>query len=172
MDKTLNDILSRASTRNFKDEMVSDEEIDLVVKAGLKAPSAKNTQDNIIIVIKDKETRDKVSKINASILGMDRDPFYGAPVIIICAYNKNCPNGIYDSSLVLGNMMNACQALGLGSCWIHRARQEFEMEEFKEILNKLNLENEYTGVGHLAVGYIDGEEASPKDIKPNRVFTI
>lgn len=165
-------LLERASTRNFKSEMVSDEEIREVVQAGLKAPSAKNTQDNIIIVIKDKETRDKISRINASIMNSTNDPFYGAPVIIIAAYNKECMNGVYDSSLVLGNMMNACEALGLGSCWIHRARQEFEMEEFNEILKPLGLDNKYIGVGHLAIGYINGEKAKPKDIKDNRVYYI
>ena len=172
MNESLNTLLNRASSRSYKKEMVSDELIEEVVKAGLKAPSAKNTQDNIIIVIKDKEVRDKISKINASILNSSGDPFYGAPVIIICAYNKNCPNGVYDSSLVLGNMMNAAEALGLGSCWIHRCRQEFELDEFKELLKPLGLTDEYIGVGNLALGYIEGAHPAPKDIKPNRVYYI
>ena len=172
MNEAYENLITRVSTRNFKPDMVSDEEIDKVVYAGLKAPTAKNTQENVIIVIKDKKVRDEVSRINASIMGMEMDPFYGAPVIIIVAYKKSCANGIYDGSLVLGNMMNAAHALGLGSCWIHRARQEFELPEFQELLRSCGIGEDYIGVGHLALGYVNGELAKVKEIKPNRVINI
>ena len=134
MNETIKNILERRSIRKYKDKEVSEELIDEVLKAGIYAPTGMNRQSPIIIAITNKEIRDKLSKINAKIMGVDTDPFYGAPVVIVVLANKNMPTYIYDGSLVMENMMLAANSLGLGSCWIHRAKEEFETEEGKEIL--------------------------------------
>ena len=107
--------------------------IDKIVEAGLYAPSGMGRQSVIIIAITDKDTRDRLSSLNASIMGSDGDPFYGAPAVLVVLADKTRPTYIYDGSLAMGNMMLAAKALGLGSCWIHRAKEEFESEEGKGV---------------------------------------
>ena len=86
-----------------------------------------------------------------------------------CLVGINCK---YDGALVMGNLLNATHALGLGGIWINRARQEFEMDEFKQILKDLNIEGEWEGIGHCAIGYIDGDIPKPHPIKEGRVYYI
>ena len=169
----LKEIIERRSCRNFDvDRMVEDEKINKVVEAGLLAPSGMNRQDSIIIVIRDKETRDRLVKLNASILSRDSDTFYGAPVILIVA-NKKTPLAKYDGALVMENMMLEATHLGLGNIWIHRAKEEFELEEMKDILESVPINiDEYEGVGHLGLGYSLVDKYPTKEIKPNRVFKI
>ena len=172
--KERNDILKamkeRRSIRGFKPDMPSEELIDDVIEVGLYAASGMGKQSPIIIEVTDKETRDKLSTLNAEIMGKDIDPFYGAPVVLIVLADKNRPTYVYDGSLVMGNMMLAAHSLGLGSCWIHRAKEEFETEEGKQILKGLGIEGEYEGIGHCIVGYpaVDLPEASPRH--ENRVY--
>lgn len=149
-------IISRRSVRSFKPDMPPQEVIDEIISAGTYAASGKNTQSPIIIAVTNKELIAKLSKINARIMGTTNDPFYGAPVILIVLADKTQPNHVYDGSLVMGNLMLAAHALDLGSCWINRAKEEFEMQEGREILEALGIKGEYEGIGHCAVGYIKG----------------
>ncbi len=162
----------RRSVKKFKSEMVPMDDIEKIVNAGLYAASGMGKQSPIIIEVTDKATRDQLSKMNAKILGRDTDPFYNAPVVLVVLADKSVPTHVYDGSLVLGNMMLASHALGLGSCWIHRAKEEFESEEGKKLLEKLGVKGEYEGIGHLVVGYPDvsGLKAVPR--KENRVYKI
>lgn len=116
--------------------------------------------------------RNKLAKMNADIMGADTDPFYGAPCVLIVLADKNRPTAVYDGSLVMENLMLAAHALGLGSCWIHRAKEEFESEEGKEILKSLGIEGEYIGIGHCIIGFADGEPKPQAERKPGRVFKI
>lgn len=158
-NETLNTLETRRSCRKFKPDMVSDEELEAVIRAGTFAPSGKNQQSSIIIAVTNKEMRDQIAEENRKIGGWDEgfDPFYGAPVILIVIADKDANNGsgtyINDGSLVMGNLMNAAASLGLGSVWIHRAKQEFESEFGKSILKKLGIEGNYEGIGHVALGY-------------------
>ena len=162
----------RRSVKKFKSEMVPMDDIEKIVNAGLYAASGMGKQSPIIIEVTDKATRDQLSKMNAKILGRDTDPFYNAPVVLVVLADKSVPTHVYDGSLVLGNMMLASYALGLGSCWIHRAKEEFESEEGRKLLEKLGIEGEWEGIGHLVVGYPDvsGSKAVPR--KENRVYKI
>ena len=159
----------RRSVKKFKSEMVPMDDIEKIVNAGLYAASGMGKQSPIIIEVTDKATRDQLSKMNAKILGRDTDPFYNAPVVLVVLADKSVPTHVYDGSLVLGNMMLASYALGLGSCWIHRAKEEFESEEGRKLLEKLGIEGEWEG---LVVGYPDvsGLKAVPR--KENRVYKI
>ena len=164
----------RRSIRKFRPDMPSKEDIGLIVEAGLYAPSGMNRQATVTLAITDKEKRDALAEANRKIGGWQAgfDPFYGAPVILIVLANKSCPTGIYDGSLVMGNMMNAAYSLGLGSIWIHRAKEEFEQPEYQALLKSLGLDGEWEGIGHCAVGYMDGDLPAPAQRKDGRVFWI
>ena len=174
MNEILKAMRERRSVRKFKSDMPTREQIDQVVESGLYAASGRGEQASISIVITNKELRDKFADVNRQIGGWDEgfDPFYGAPVIIAVLDRVSWPTHGYDGSLVIGNMLLAAHALGLGACWIHRAKQEFEMDEFKTILQKLGVDEEYEGIGHVALGYPDAPIPAPPARKEGRVFYI
>lgn len=169
---TLETIKTRRSTRKYKSDPVPQELLDKIIEAGLYAPSGMGRQATIILAVTDKAMRDKLSAMNAKIMGKDSDPFYGAPAVVVVLAKKDCPTGVYDGSLVMQNLMLAAHELGLGSCWIHRAKEEFELPEGKEILKSLGIDEAYEGIGHCIVGYADGDTPSPAERKENRVFYI
>ncbi len=172
MNETLKVLETRRSCRNFKPDMVEKEKLDAILKAGTYAASGMGRQSAIIIAVTDKEVRDQLSKLNASIMGADMDPFYGAPVILIVLANKDIVTYKYDGSLVMGNLMNAAESLGVNSIWIHRAKEEFESDFGKEILAKLGIEGNYEGIGHCALGYAADEIPAPAARKDNYVYYI
>lgn len=172
MESTINDILTRRSVKKYKSAPVPQEIIDKIINAGLYAANGMGTQSPIIIQVTNKEMRDKLSKMNADVMGANTDPFYGAPAVLVVLADKNRPTAVYDGSLVMGNLMLAAHALGIGSCWIHRAKEEFESEDGKEILKSLGIEGEYVGIGHCILGYADGEPKPAAERKPGRVFKI
>ena len=173
MNEVIKNIKTRRSIRKFKPDMPSKELIDAVIEAGLYAPSGMNRQGAIILAVTNKEMRDKLAADNGRIMGREgSDPFYGAPVILIVLGDKSMPLGRYDGSLVMGNMMLAAHSLGLGSIWIHRAREEFETDEYKALLKKLGVEGEWEGIGHCALGYADCPLPEPAERKPGRVYWV
>lgn len=163
---------TRRSIRKYTKEMPQDEDLDRIVEAGLYAPSARGRQEVKIVVIKNKKVRDDLSKINAEIMGTDKDPFYGAPVVMVVFAKKEFPTYIYDGSLTIGNMLNEAHCLGLGSCWIHRAKETFQTETGKKYLKEWGLEDEYEGIGNVIVGFIDGDVPQPAPRKENRVIIV
>ncbi len=163
---------SRRSIRKFKPDMISKEAIDQIISAGTYAATGMNKQSPIIIAVTNKEVRDRLSKLNAEIMGTTGDPFYGAPVVLIVLADKNRPTRVYDGSLVMGNLMLAAHALGIGSCWIHRAKEEFERPEGKALLESLGIEGEYEGIGHCVLGYADGEYPKASERKGNWAYYI
>lgn len=162
----------RRSCRAYKPERIEEEKLNAIIEAGTYAATGMGKQSPIIIVVENPEVREKLTKMNAAIMGMEIDPFYGAPELLIVLANKAVPTYIYDGSLVLGNMMNAAADLGVGSCWIHRAKEEFESEEGKAILKELGIEGDYEGIGHLILGYPANPagEAAPR--KADYVYKI
>lgn len=176
MNETLKVLESRRSCRKFKSEMISESELDAIIRAGTFAPTGMNTQSPIIIAVTNKELRDKISEENRKIGGWQEgfEPFYGAPVILIVLADKAVSaNYIYDGSLVMGNLMNAAEALGIGSIWIHRAKEEFKSDFGKNILKDLGINGDFEGIGHVALGYkAEGgvKEAAPR--KDNYVYKI
>lgn len=171
MNESIKNILNRRSIRKYKKDSIPDEYINEIVKCGTYAPSGMNRQSSIILVIKDKETRDKLSALNAKIMGANTDPFYGAPVILIVLANKDIPTYIYDGSLVMANMLLAANSLGLGSCWIHRAKEMFETKEGQDLLKSLGIEGNYEGIGNCIIGY-PAETPSAKERKEHYIYQI
>lgn len=172
MNEVIQTIKDRRSCRKYKDTMIPKEDISEIIEAGLYAASGMGRQSTIILAITDKKVRDQLSKMNASIMNSNNDPFYGAPVVLVVLADKNVPTAIYDGSLVMGNLMLAAEAKGIASCWIHRAKEEFESEEGKALLKQLGIKGEYEGVGHCILGYADGEKTKAADRKENRVYWL
>ncbi len=171
MNNTINDIMTRRSIRKYKPEQITREELDIILQAGICAPTGKNRQSPILIAVQNKEVRDLLSRMNAQVLGMDVDPFYGAPTVVVVLAKADSPHAVQDGSLVLGNMMTAAKAIGLGSCWINRAREVFDSAEGKQLLARWGVEGDYIGVGNCILGYPD-EEPVMKPRKPDYIRYI
>lgn len=165
-NEALEVLKNRRSIRKFKSEQISDEELNIVLEAGLLAPSAAGTQTPVIVAVQDPESVKQLASMNAKILNMAQmsNPYYGAPTILLVLAPADAHAPVEDSSLVAGNLMNAAYAVGLGSCWIHRGREMFESEEGKSLLEKWNLPANMTGVATIALGYPDcpKPEAAPR----------
>lgn len=174
MSNVLEKMKTRRSIRKYKPDMVPQELLNQIIEAGVYAASGRNRQDSIIIQVTDRKLRDEIMRMNCEIGGWQEgfDPFYGAPAMLIVLTKKDNPNRVYDGSLVMGNLMLAAHELGIGSCWIHRAKQEFETEWGKKLLKSLGIEEEYEGIGHCALGYVDGEYPKELARKECRVFYI
>lgn len=172
MNEILKCIEERRSVKAYTPDMPKKGDIEAVIKAGIEAASGRNMQSPIVIAITDKATRDRLSAANAAVMGGSGDPFYGAPVVLVVLANKTAHTAVYDGSLTLGNMMLAAHSLGLGSCWVHRAREVFAQDEWREWLTTLGIEGEYEGIGNLILGYPKGDFPAPKERKPNRVFYV
>lgn len=172
MSETLETIKSRRSIRKYKEDSIPEDILNKIIEAGTYAPSGMGKQSTIILAVANKEVRDKLSKINASIMGSTNDPFYGAPVVLVVLADKSVRTHVYDGSLVMENLMLAAHDLGVGSCWIHRAKETFETEEGKELLKSLGIEGEYEGIGNCILGYPDGELPVAKQRKDNFVYYV
>ena len=174
MNEIIKAIKGRRSIRKFKPDMPNKEDLEQIIEAGLYAANGMGKQAVITVAVTKKEIRDRLSAANCKIGGWNEgfDPFYGAPAVLIVLADKNWSNRVYDGSLVMGNMMLAAHSLGLGSIWIHRAKEEFETEEWQKFLSDIGAEGEWEGIGHCAVGYIDGNMPEAAKRKDGRVFWV
>lgn len=173
MNQVIQTLLNRRSCRNYKADMIPEEWISEIAKVGMYAPTSRGLQSPIILAVSNKELRDRLSALNAAYTDEpDSDPFYGAPVVFVVLADKNNGGAVYDGSCVMTNMLHAAHALGLGSCWIHRAKQMFESEEGKQILSELGVHGEYIGIANCIVGYPakTNLEAAPR--KPQYVYFV
>ncbi len=172
MAETLTTLKTRRSCRAYKPELIEEEKLNAILEAGTYAATGMGKQSPIILAVTDRALRDRLSKMNAAVMGVDMDPFYGAPEVVIVLANKEIPTYLYDGSLVMGNMMNAAADLGVASCWIHRAKEEFESEEGKAILKDLGIEGNYEGIGHLILGYAAKPENAPAPRKADYIYRV
>ena len=172
MNEIIRAMEERRSIRSFKPEMPPKEVLQQIVEAGLYAASGKGQQAAIVVAVTNKALRDKLAEENRRIAGAPEgsDPFYGAPAVLVVLGRKDWPTHVYDGSLMMGNLLLAAHALGLGSIWIHRAKEDFEEPEYQQLLKDLGVEGEWEGIGHCAVGYLNGEAPAPAPRKPGRVF--
>lgn len=172
MSDVLETIKSRRSIRKYKSDMVPQDKLEKIIEAGTYAATGMGKQSPIIVAVTNKELRDKLSAMNAKIMGTNTDPFYGAPVVLIVLADKSRPTYLYDGSLVMGNLMLEAEAQGIGSCWIHRAKEEFESEEGKKILKSLGIEGDYEGIGHCVLGFADGPAPKAAPRKDSYVYYV
>lgn len=171
MNETLNNLKTRRSVRKYKDTQVPDELLDAVLEAGLYAPTGSNNQKVVMVAVRDAETVKKLSRMNAAVSGRDVDPFYGAPCAIVVLSDPERRTWVEDGSLVLGNLMNAAHSLGLGSCWINRAREMFDTPEGKELLRSWGLPETLRGIGNCILGYAD-ETPAEKPRADGRIVKV
>ena len=171
MNNTVSDIMNRRSIRKYKPEQISREELDTVLQAGICAPTGMNRQSPLVIAVQNKEVGDRLSRMNAAVLGTDSDPFYGAPTVVVVLADANSPHAVQDGSLVMGNMLNAAKAIGLGSCWVNRAKEVFDSAEGKSLLAQWGVEGDVIGVANCILGYPD-ENPAIKPRKPDYIRYI
>lgn len=171
-NEVLKALEERRSVRGYTAAMPSQELIDAVIQAGTYAPTGRGAQSPIIVAVTNKATRDLLSSLNAQVMGCSYDPFYGAPVVLVVLADRTYPTYLYDGSLVMGNLMNAAYAVGLGSCWIHRAKEVFNSPEGKALLKKWGIEGDYEGIGHCVLGYAAAPLPAAKPRKANYVIHI
>jgi nitroreductase len=172
VNETLKTLIERRSCRSYKSDPIPAEVLDQILEAGTFAATGMGKQSPIMIAVTDKQTRDQLSKMNAAVMGASNDPFYGAPVVIVVLANRAVPTYLYDGSLVMGNLMNAAHSLGIASCWIHRAKEEFDSAEGKAILKDLGIEGDYEGIGHCILGYAAQENKTAAPRKENYIYRI
>ncbi|MBQ7874792.1 MAG: nitroreductase [Oscillospiraceae bacterium] len=170
MNPVLENLETRRSCRNYTEEQIKDCDLDAILRAGTFAASGMNRQSTYLVAVRDRETRDLLSKLNAGIMNSQNDPFYGAPCVVVVLAAPD-PTFVEDGSLVMGNLMNAAHALGLGSCWIHRAKQVFELPEGKALLEKWGLPDNLVGIGNCILGY-EAEVPAEKPRKEGRIIKI
>lgn len=166
MNPVIQAILDRRSIKSYEARQVPQELLEQILQAGIHAATGMGKQSPVIVVLQEEKAVSELEKMNAAIMGMEgTHPFYGAPTVLVVLADANIPTAVYDGSLVLGNMLVAASALGLGGCWIHRAKEEFESEAGKALLREWGLTGNYIGVGHCIVGYPAAEPAPAKPRK-------
>lgn len=165
-------LIERRSVKSYKAQQISDQELDIVLEAATYAPTGMNKQSPIMVVVQDAELIAKIAKLNARVMNFDGDPFYGAPTVVIVFGNTEILTWMEDATLVAGNLLNAAHAIGLGSCWIHRARQVFEMPDGIELKKQWGIPESFIGVANIILGYQD-QPAKPRGArKENYIIKI
>lgn len=164
MNEVIQSMLRRRSIRFYKEETIPQETLEQILQAGTYAATGMNRQSPIIVAVTNREARDRLSRMNASVMGQNGDPFYGAPVVLAVLARREISTHVYDGSLVMGNLMLAAHALGVGSCWIHRAKEVFDAPEGKALLREWGVEGDYEGIGFCILGYASqpGPPARPR----------
>ena len=169
MNDVIKTIESRRSIREYRNEQISREELDTILKAGTFAPSGMGQQASILVAVQDPTVIAQMSGLNAAVMGMDIDPFYGAPTVVVVFADRNRLTCIEDGSLVIGSMMLAASSIGVDSCWIHRAKETFETEEGEKLKKQWGVPENYTGVGNCILGYRAGELPEAAGRKSGRI---
>ena len=170
MNEALNNLLTRRSVKTYKSDQIKPEQLEAILEAGMNAPSGMNAQSATMVVLQDEKTIRKVAKLNADVIETDKDTFYGAPTVIIVFADSDRNTYIEDGSLVMGNLMNAAHAIGVSSCWIHRAKEVFETKEGKELKEKWGIRESCVGIGNCILGYHLDEYPTAKPRKDNYVI--
>lgn len=146
-------LCERRSVRRYLPDQITDEELNAVLTAGTYAPTGMDRQSPVMVAVQSAADIETLTRLNRGVLGGEGDPFYGAPTIVVVFADPACPTGVEDACLVLGNLLNAAYDAGLGSCWIHRARETFEIAEGQALMEKWGVPAGMVGVGHAILGY-------------------
>ncbi len=166
MKETLRDLKERRSCRAYLPEQIREEALAAILEAGTYAPTGMGRQSPVIVAVQDPETRNALSRMNAAVMGRDGDPFYGAPTVVVVLADPEIGTYLYDGVLVMGNLMNAAQAVGVDSCYIFRAKEVFETAEGKALLRKWSIPERYVGIGNCILGY--GAPGGKKEAAPRK----
>ena len=154
MNTVLSALKSRRSCRCYRPEQIKPEELEAVLEIGTYAPTGHGSQSPVMVAVQQPEMMRRLSAVNARIMGAVKDPFYGAPTAVIVFADTEVPTGAQDACMVMANLMHAANAIGLGSCWINRAKQMFELPELADLRAKWGLKPSMQGMGICILGYI------------------
>ena len=169
---TLETLKTRRSVRSYLPKQVDEDALQAILEAGTYAATGMNRQSPIIVCVQDPATRETLRRMNAAVMGSDGDPFYGAPTVLVVLADKNIRTCVEDASLVIGNLMNAAFSVGVDSCWIHRAKEEFDSDEGRALLASWGITGDYVGVGHLILGYRAGDLPPVRPRKENYIYRV
>ena len=172
MNDVIRSLKEWRSVRAYREEQVREEELRQILEAATYAPSGMGKQSAVMVVVQDKETIAKLSRLNAAVMGAEIDPFYGAPTVVVVLADRSSFTWKEDGCLVMGNLMNAAYAVCVDSCWIHRAKEVFEGEEGQALLKQWGIEGDYVGVGHCILGYRAGDLPEAKPRKANYIYRV
>jgi len=172
MNETLQNLKTRRSIRSFLPKQVEKDLLDQVLEAGTFAPTGGGRQVPVIVAVQDAATVKQLSRMNAQVIGNDSDPFYGAPTVLAVLAERSRRTYLLDGAAVMTTLLNAAHALGLGSCWIHRAKEMFESDEGKALLKAWGLDGDYEGIGHVILGYPAGPAPEPAPRKENYIIRV
>lgn len=164
---------NRRSIRKYKPEQVDRETLIAVLEAGTYGATGMGTQSPWIVAVQDPETIALLNRLNGIVLGdPDGMPYYGAPTILIVFASPGVRTPYEDAIIVGTNLLNAAYAAGLGSCWINRSRQMFEMPEGKALMAKWGIPEDCYGAVSISLGYADCEppEARPRKADYYRII--
>lgn len=170
MKEAYKNLLTRRSVRAYTDQPVPKETVEAIVEAGRYAPSGMGRQPCVFVVVRDKETVQRLSRLNAAVMGTDSDPFYGASTVVVVLADRTVPTYRDDGALAMGNLMNAAHALGVDSCWIHRAREVMDGPEGAKLREQWGLSADYEGIGNCILGYAAGEVPVAKPRRAGNVI--
>lgn len=172
MNEVLKCLKERRSVRKYKKEQIREDDLNLILEAGSYAPTGMGFQSPIMVVVQDPETIALLSKMNAAVAGVNTDPFYGAPTVIVVLADRTRLTCLQDGALVMGNLMNAAFSVGVDSCWIHRAQEVFDSADGKALLKKWGIDGDYVGIGNCILGYRDCELPAAKPRKDNYIYRV
>lgn len=173
MKETLIDLKERRSCRKYEARQVAEEDLQAVLEVGTYAPTGHGSQSPRMVVVQEPALIRKLSALNAEVMGTTRDPFYGAPTAIVVFEDTTNPTGHEDACMVMANLLNAAHAVGLGSCWINRGRQMFELPGAAGILESWGLEPQMAGLAICILGYpAEGGIAPAKPRKDNYIIRL
>ena len=170
MNEVIKNMMERRSIKKYLPQQITDAELQDILTAGRYAPTGRDRQPLAFVVVQDKETRDLLSAMNAEILGSTADPFYGAPTVVVVLAKADVSTRVEDGCIAIGNMMNASHSIGVGSCWVHRAREMFDREQGKALLREWGIEGEWQGIGCCILGYSDAPKKEASERKSILVY--
>lgn len=169
----LESLKNRRSVRKYSSRPVEDEKLEAILEAATYAPTGMGRQSPVIVMVKSEETVRKLSRLNAAVMGVDTDPFYGAPMVaVVFGCKTAAPTWLEDACLVAGNLLNAAHAVGVDSCYIYRAKQVFESEEGLSLLKQWGLDENYVGVANCILGYGEGPAPEAKLRKADYIKVV
>lgn len=172
MNEVMKTIEERRSIRAYRGEQITKAQLDAILEAGSFAPSGMGQQASMMVAVQDPDIIARMSKLNAQVMGMEIDPFYGAPTVVVVFADSSRLTYVEDGSLVIGTMMLAATSVGVDSCWIHRAKETFESEEGKVLKREWGVPEDYVGIGNCILGYREGDLPDAAERKPGRIVQV
>ena len=163
MNETIEVLKKRRACRAYEPEQVKEEDLAQILEAGTYAATGMGRQSPLIAVVQNPADYAELETLNG---GGKGHPFYGAPTVIVVFADSEIPTYVADGNLVIGNLMNAAEAVGVDSCYIWRAAEVFDSDAGKALMKKWGIPEKYRGIGNVILGY--GKPEGKRDAAPRK----